>query len=37
VAYGRPEIAWDTIAEEFSEELAPLPPHEVATAVLAFA
>ncbi|MGY4626571.1 HAD family hydrolase [Bradyrhizobium sp. USDA 4486] len=36
-AYGRPEIAWNTIANEFAAELAPLPPHEVATAVLAFA
>ena len=25
-AYGRPEIAWNTIAEEFADELAPLPP-----------
>lgn len=36
-AYGRPEIAWNTIAGEFAEELAPLPPQEVATAVLAYA
>ncbi|MBR0777542.1 HAD family hydrolase [Bradyrhizobium diazoefficiens] len=36
-AYGRPEIAWHAIASEFAEELAPLPPREVATAVLAFA
>ena len=36
-AYGRPEIAWNTIAAEFAEELAPLPPPQVATAVLAFA
>jgi putative hydrolase of the HAD superfamily len=36
-AYGRPEIAWNTIAAEFAEELAPLPPPEVAAAVLAFA
>ena len=36
-AYGRPEIAWNTIAEEFAEELAPLPPPQVATAVLAYA
>ena len=36
-AYGRPEIAWNTIASEFAEELAPLPPQQVATAVLAFA
>lgn len=36
-AYGRPEIAWNTITAEFAEELAPLPPPMVATAVLAFA
>jgi putative hydrolase of the HAD superfamily len=36
-AYSRPEIAWNTIAEEFADELAPLPPQQVATAVLAFA
>jgi putative hydrolase of the HAD superfamily len=36
-AYGRPRIAWNTIAAEFADELAPLPPHEVASAVLSFA
>src|SRR5215471_5017632 len=36
-AYGRPEIAWNTIAIEFATELAPLPPQEVAAAVLSFA
>src|SRR5215831_17113387 len=36
-AYGRPEIAWNHIAAEFADELAPLPPPAVATAVLAFA
>jgi putative hydrolase of the HAD superfamily len=36
-AYGRPEIAWNHIASEFADELAPLPPPVVATAVLAFA
>jgi putative hydrolase of the HAD superfamily len=36
-AYGRPEIAWNQIAAEFADELAPLPPPAVATAVLAFA
>ena len=36
-AYGRPEIAWNTIANEFAEELAPLPPELIATTVLAFA
>jgi putative hydrolase of the HAD superfamily len=36
-AYGRPEIAWNTIAAEFAAELAPLPPQQVAAAVLAYA
>ncbi|MCP3472009.1 HAD family hydrolase [Bradyrhizobium sp. CCGUVB1N3] len=36
-AYGRPEIAWNTIATEFAAELAPLPPAQVAAAVLTFA
>jgi putative hydrolase of the HAD superfamily len=36
-AYGRPEIAWNTIANEFADELAPLSPQEVATTVLAYA
>ncbi|MBR0870573.1 HAD family hydrolase [Bradyrhizobium tropiciagri] len=36
-AYGRPEIAWNTIAAEFADELAPLPPGEVAAALLASA
>lgn len=36
-AYGRPEIAWNHIASEFADELAPLPPREVAAAVLGFA
>ncbi len=36
-AYGRPEIAWHHIAAEFADELAPLPPPAVATAILAFA
>ena len=36
-AYGRPEIAWNTIANEFADEFAPLLPQEVATAVLAYA
>ena len=36
-AYGRPEIAWNTVAAEFAAELAPLRPEQVATAVLAFA
>jgi putative hydrolase of the HAD superfamily len=36
-AYGRPEIAWNTIANEFADEFAPLPPELVASTVLAFA
>jgi putative hydrolase of the HAD superfamily len=36
-AYGRPEIAWNTIATEFAAELAPLAPQQVAAAVLTFA
>jgi len=36
-AYGRPEIAWNKIATEFADELAPLPPDQVATALLASA
>ena len=36
-AYGRPEIAWNHIAAEFADELAPLPPPDVAAAVLRFA
>ena len=33
-AYGRPEIAWNNVAGEFSSEFAPLLPHEVAAAVM---
>lgn len=33
-AYGRPEIAWNKVAAEFSSEFAPLLPHQVAAAVL---
>jgi putative hydrolase of the HAD superfamily len=36
-AYGRPELAWNTIAAEFAGELGPLPPQLVATAILDFA
>src|SRR5260221_11546933 len=36
-AYGRPEIAWNTIAREFAGEFAPLPPEQVAAAVLTYA
>ena len=34
-AYGRPEIAWNNVAAEFSSEFAPLLPQQVAAAVLA--
>jgi putative hydrolase of the HAD superfamily len=36
-AYGRPELAWNIVATEFESEFAPLPPREVATAILAAA
>jgi putative hydrolase of the HAD superfamily len=36
-AYGQPEIAWNTIAAEFADELKPLPTPEVAAAILTFA
>jgi len=36
-AYGRPEIAWNTITAEFADELAPLRSDQVATAVLSYA
>ena len=36
-AYGRPEIAWNHIAAEFADELAPVRPQDAAAAVLAFA
>ena len=36
-AYGRPEIAWNTIAAEFAGEFAPLAPQQVAAAILASA
>ena len=36
-AYGRPEIAWNTIAAEFAAEFGALSPQQVATSVLAFA
>jgi putative hydrolase of the HAD superfamily len=35
-AYRRPEIAWNTIATEFASQLAPLPPEQVAAAILTF-
>jgi len=36
-AYARPELAWNAIATEFADELKPLPPGEVADALLASA
>ncbi|MBR0693840.1 HAD family hydrolase [Bradyrhizobium lablabi] len=36
-AYGRPEIAWNKIAAEFADELAPLSSQAVAAAVLSYA
>ena len=36
-AYGRPEIAWRTIASEFAGELAPVSPRQAATEILKFA
>jgi putative hydrolase of the HAD superfamily len=36
-AYGRPEIAWNKVAAEFSSEFAPLLPQQVAAAVLSSA
>ena len=36
-AYGRPEIAWNKIAAEFSSELAPLSSREVAAEILRYA
>jgi putative hydrolase of the HAD superfamily len=33
-AYGRPEIAWNKVAAEFADELAPLSSQQVAAAVL---
>jgi putative hydrolase of the HAD superfamily len=32
-AYGQPDIAWRKIATEFADELAPLPPEQVAAAI----
>ena len=34
-AYGRADIAWDRVAEEFAFELAPLLPQQVARAITA--
>lgn len=36
-AYGRPEIAWNKIANEYADEFNGLPPPQVAAAVLSFA
>lgn len=36
-AYGRPEIAWNQIAAEFADELAPVAPELAAARILAFA
>jgi putative hydrolase of the HAD superfamily len=33
-AYGRPDVAWNTITAEFAGELAPLSPQQVAAAVV---
>jgi putative hydrolase of the HAD superfamily len=33
-AYGRPEIAWNIVATEFADELAPHAPREVADTIL---
>ena len=35
-AYGRADIAWDRVAEEFAFELAPLLPQQVARAITGF-
>src|SRR5690349_24720438 len=36
-ACGRPEIAWNNIAAEFADELAPVSPREAASEILTFA
>jgi putative hydrolase of the HAD superfamily len=33
-AYGRPDIAWNNIAKEFADELAPLSAQQVAAAIV---
>jgi putative hydrolase of the HAD superfamily len=35
-AYARPELAWNTVASEFAGELSPLPPDQVAAAIVEF-
>jgi putative hydrolase of the HAD superfamily len=34
-AYGRPDIAWNSVANEFAGELGPLCPQQVAAAIVA--
>src|SRR5438874_5735807 len=36
-AYGRPDIAWNSVAAEFAGELAPLSPQQVATPIVEYA
>ena len=33
-AYARPELAWNAVVGEFAGELAPLPPAQVAAAIV---
>jgi putative hydrolase of the HAD superfamily len=33
-AYGRPDIAWNSVTAEFAGELAPLSPQQVAAAIV---
>ena len=33
-AYARPELAWNTVVSEFAGDLAPLPPEQVAAAIV---
>ena len=33
-AYGRPEIAWNSVTAEFAGEFAPLSPQQVAAAIM---
>jgi putative hydrolase of the HAD superfamily len=36
-AYGRPDIAWNTIASEFAGEFGPLSPQQIAAAIAEYA
>jgi putative hydrolase of the HAD superfamily len=36
-AYGRPEIAWTKVAGEFAAEFGPIPPAQVAAAIVTYA